>query len=116
MGDVVVIEGGKPRRDLRELERLLAPPLRTGGAVRALVFGSRARGTADAWSDLDLLVVVRNSDKPFVERWTDFAAILDIEPATDLLVYTEQELQVMQAAQNPFVTQALAEGVEIDVR
>lgn len=39
-----------PIQDLHELRRRLAPHL--GGAVKAIVFGSAARGKADEWSDL----------------------------------------------------------------
>jgi predicted nucleotidyltransferase len=94
--------------DLGELRRRLAPHL--GPALRAVAFGSVARGEADEWSDLDLLIVAR-TDRPFLERYRDFAGLYDVWPRLDLLVYTPEELARMQAEENPLVTRALAEGV-----
>ncbi len=55
------------------------------------MFGSYARGGADAWSDVDL-VVVMPTDRPFVERPLDLTDVLDALPtATDILVYTPEE-------------------------
>jgi predicted nucleotidyltransferase len=115
MPDVEIIGGRPPRHSVEELRRLLRPALVRGGATRAWIFGSRARGEADAWSDLDLLIEVRASDLPFVERWRAFAAVLDVEAAADLLVYTADELAHARAAGNPFIVAAMSEAVPIDV-
>ena len=77
-------------QDLHELRRRLAPHL--GGAVKAIVFGSAARGEEDEWSDLDLVVVAKTS-RPFFERFKDFAGLYDVWPRLDLLVYTPEEFQ-----------------------
>ncbi len=116
MADVLVLGGGAPKHDLPTLRRLLGAPLARGGAARAWIFGSRARGEADRYSDLDLLVTVDRSDVPFVERWRAFAEILDIEPATDLLVFTEAELASAIEDENPLVLRVLEEGIAVDVR
>jgi predicted nucleotidyltransferase len=97
-------------RDLDELRRRLAPHLRP--ALRAIAFGSVARGEADDWSDLDLIVVARTS-RPFFERFRDFAGLYDVWPRLDLLVYTPEELDRMLEEGNPFIQQALAEGVVV---
>jgi predicted nucleotidyltransferase len=52
-------------RDLAELRRRLAPHL--AHAQKAIVFGSVARGEADSWSDLDLIIVA-DTTRPFFER------------------------------------------------
>lgn len=56
-------------RDLEELRRRLAPHVR--GAIKAVAFGSVARGEPDEWSDLDLLIITRTT-RPFFERFKDF--------------------------------------------
>jgi uncharacterized protein len=77
---------------LAELAQIAAEPLRRCGAERAIAFGSYARGTADGYSDLDL-VVVRSTDRPPTERWSLFRELLDALPVpVDLLVYTPEEL------------------------
>ncbi len=68
------------REYLREVENCGIP------VAFGVVFGSQAAGTADEWSDIDLLVVSRRFDQPFThslvaELWL-LAARIDsrIEP------------------------------------
>ena len=76
---------------LAELAEIAAEPLRNAGAERAIAFGSYARGTADGYSDLDLVVVLRTHLAP-TERWTLLRELLDALPVSvDLLVYTPEE-------------------------
>jgi len=58
--------------------------------VRLGIFGSWASGDWGVGSDLDLVAVVRGSDRPFHERARDWAYEKLPVPA-DLLVYTEAE-------------------------
>jgi len=99
--DRVVIE------DFDALRERLRPHLKT--ARRAIVFGSVARGDADAGSDLDL-VIIADTPRPFFERFRDFTGVWDVWPRLDLLVYTPEEFELMQAEGNPFIEQVLAEG------
>ena len=94
--------------DLEELRRRIAPHVRR--AQKVIAFGSVARGEADAWSDLDLIIVAETG-LPFFERFKDFAGLYDVWPRLDLLVYTPEELARMVADDNPLVRQALEEGV-----
>jgi predicted nucleotidyltransferase len=93
--------------DFEALARRLRPHV--AHARRAIVFGSVARGEADAGSDLDLVIVAETS-RPFFERFRDFAGLWDVWPRLDLLIYTPAEFQQMQAEDNPFIEQVLAEG------
>jgi predicted nucleotidyltransferase len=70
-----------PIPDPEELRRRLAPHLRR--ARTAILFGSAARGEADEWSDLDLLI------------------------------YTPEEFARMRAEGNPLIERALTEGVVV---
>ena len=94
--------------DLDELRRRLAPHL--ARARKAIVFGSVARGEADAGSDLDLLIVA-DTTRPFFERFKDYAGLYDVWPRLDLLIYTPEEFAQMVAEERPLVSQALEEGV-----
>jgi predicted nucleotidyltransferase len=95
-------------RDLDELRRRLAPHV--SRARKVVAFGSVARGEADQWSDLDLLIVADTS-RPFLERFKDFTGLYDVWPRLDLLIYTPAELDRMVADENGFVLRALEEGV-----
>ncbi|MEK9179937.1 MAG: nucleotidyltransferase domain-containing protein [Patescibacteria group bacterium] len=78
-----------------------------GPVEKVILFGSRARGNADESSDLDL-IVVKNTDKPFVRRLVD-APYFSIH--SDIFVYTPKEFEQMQENENPFVMNALEHGV-----
>ena len=92
MSDVVIFNA-PACLGVDDIRRLVAPPLARRGATRAFLIGSYARGSADAWSDVDL-VVVMPSAKPFVERPLDLTDVLDALPvAADLLVYTPEEFE-----------------------
>jgi len=97
-------------QDLAALKQRLAPHL--ARARRAIVFGSVARGDADRWSDLDLLIVAETT-RPFLERYRDFEAIYDVWPNLDLLIYTPEEFARMRAEGRPFLEHALSEGVVV---
>ena len=78
---------------LANLAAFAAEPLRTAGAKRAVAFGSYARGVADAWSDLDLVVVVE-TDLPRLSRDRLLGDLYDALPVSvDLLVFTPSEFE-----------------------
>ena len=78
---------------LANLASVAAEPLREAGAKRAVAFGSYARGAADAWSDLDLVVVIE-TDLPKPERGRLLDNLADALPVSvDLLVFTPSEFE-----------------------
>ncbi len=92
---------------LEEFLRVLRPLLEEHRAQAAYVFGSWARGCADAHSDIDVIIVAP-SKRPFVDRFRDYLpAILAAPTGVDLFVYTPEEFQRMNAQENPFLTSAL---------
>ena len=76
---------------------------------RIILFGSTARGEADAESDLDVLVIKETSE-PFVQRLEAMARLCPPGVHADILVYTPEELECMVEDGNPFILQALEEG------
>ncbi len=64
------------------------------GTRRIGYYGSYARGDWGVGSDVDLLVIVARSDRPFIERAAAWDATGLPVPA-DLLVYTEGEWDAM---------------------
>ena len=59
---------------------------------RIYVFGSQARGTATPDSDVDLMVIVPDSDQPSYRRaQAAYEAVGDHVLPLDLLVWTQQE-------------------------
>ncbi len=66
-----------------------------------VVFGSMVNATFDEWSDLDL-VVVMETDLPFLERVRRLQRRVRSQVAMDLLVYTPEEWAEI-AKTRPFV-------------
>ena len=74
-----------------------------------ILFGSVARGEADADSDLDVLVI-KDTPETFVQRLEAMAKLCPPGVHADILVYTPDELQRMVEDGNPFILRALEEG------
>lgn len=103
----------KPHDLIREISEKLRPVFERYGIVRAIVFGSLARGEPSRRSDLDLFVV-QDTDKRFLDRYdgllndvTDVITDRDV----DLLIYTPDELT--RTCERPFVRRILNEGTVI---
>ena len=87
---------------------------------QVILFGSRAEGTADVDSDLDLLVV---EDEPFGENRSRFREIVRLERAlgrlktpTDVLVYSADEIARWRSSPNHIVSRALRMGKVVYAR
>ena len=75
---------------------------------QVILFGSMARGRVEEWSDLDLLIV-KETDEPFLERSVRVALLCRAPVGVDYLVYTPAELAQMIMRGNPFILDALQE-------
>ena len=93
----------------QKIQRLLED-LKGYQPERIILFGSAARGDADAHSDLDVVIVKRTS-VPFVQRGVDAVRYLRPEVGpVNLFVYTPDELRRMEEQESPFIERVLAEG------
>lgn len=113
MSDVAIL-GGSPRFSIDEIRRVVAGACARLGAERAVLFGSYARGEADAYSDVDLLIVCE-TPLPFLERFRLMGDVLRALPGCEMLVYTPAELREMQR-RGGVVARALAEGLVLHER
>jgi predicted nucleotidyltransferase len=69
--------------------------------LRVGVFGSYARGDWGFGSDLDLVLIVDDTRRPFADRPLDWS-VRDLPVPSDLLVYTAEEWQRMLEAGSRF--------------
>lgn len=91
---------------------------RLSGVVRLMdfgVFGSRARGDEDEYSDLDVFVEVPSLDKQLKEKILDvvwevgFENFMVISP----LIFTKDEIENSPLRSSPIVKNIVEEGVVI---
>ena len=98
---------------LDDIRASFAPVLEAGGAKRAIIFGSYARGEADEYSDIDL-VVIKETGLPFLDRYTDFKGLFRVtRKALQILVYTQEEFDTMRENGNPFILNVVKDGIVI---
>jgi predicted nucleotidyltransferase len=116
MQEEVIVLQSPATYTLAELAQIAAEPLRCSSAERAIVFGSYARGTADGYSDLDLVVVLRTPLPP-AERWRLLRELLDALPvAVDLSVYTPEEFALGMERRIGIFDAIVREGVLLYAR
>ncbi|MEW6540036.1 MAG: nucleotidyltransferase domain-containing protein [Bacillota bacterium] len=80
--------------------------------VRVGYFGSYARGAWGVGSDLDLVVIVADTDRPFEKRGLEFDTTVLPVPA-DLLVYKQSEWEAMLKKAGGFPDSVQKEAVWI---
>ena len=79
------------------------------GPEKIILFGSAARGDADEYSDLDV-IVIKETYRRFVQRLVDAGALVSSPRHVDIFVYTPDELEAMIEEENPFIESALRDG------
>ncbi|MGE5559022.1 MAG: nucleotidyltransferase domain-containing protein [Bacillota bacterium] len=75
---------------------------------KVVLFGSLCRGDIATKSDIDLLIVWE-TELPFLERLQKFYQAAAPDVAVDILVYTPDEINRLSRT-NPFIHTALKEG------
>lgn len=76
-------------------------------------FGSYAKENWGVGSDLDLIIILEKSEKPFERRGIDFDTS-PIPVPTELLVYTRKEWRNMQVEKNEFYCSVFEEIIWIN--
>jgi predicted nucleotidyltransferase len=78
------------------------------------LFGSYAWGLPDEDSDIDMLIVVKESSEKFHQRIKPaYRALRGIKVPKDILVYTEKEFEYQSAEPSSLLFKIKAEGVKL---
>jgi predicted nucleotidyltransferase len=77
-----------------------------------ILFGSFARGDSVPASDVDLLLILAQSERPFHERIPKFLPSR-FPVGVEVFPYTREEMEGMLREGNFFLKAALEEGVEL---
>lgn len=90
---VPIMETVERQGQVREEIRRLAAALRARGAVLVVLFGSRARGDATRWSDIDMLTVLPcPQGETYAGRLARLATELAVDDATAALQTARRKL------------------------
>ena len=108
MGYTLRIRPDRERELRAELDRIVNVLRERGDVEKVILFGSLARGEVTSTSDIDL-IIVQDTDKPFLERLHDIYSSVVPKKALDVLVYTPDEFQSLKEDRS-FVKRALKEG------
>ena len=90
-----------------ELNRIVGI-LKARDVDKVILFGSLVDGRVGSTSDIDL-IIVDNTDKRFLDRLGDIYSAVQPRVATDLLVYTPDELERL-VGESSFVREAVLRG------
>jgi uncharacterized protein len=91
-----------------ELKRIL--PLIIGeGVEKVILIGSLVTGQTHSLSDIDL-IIIKKTNKRFLERLDEFYTILMPKVAIDILVYSPAEFKKM-SKNNLFIQYAIEKGL-----
>lgn len=95
---------------MKRLLSKIVSDLKKYSPEKIILFGSRARGEADEFSDFDILVL-KETEKRFLERLREATLLLrNTLPPVNLFVYNRKEFKNMKQVKNPFIERVLKEG------
>jgi uncharacterized protein len=81
---------------------------------RAYIYGSVARGEADEYSDVDL-ILVRDTQRDFFDRVREVMPLLSDLVRVDALIYTEREIEALVGESgSPFLADAVGRGILVE--
>lgn len=96
---------------LRQLKDYSESTKRTHPEVERMgYFGSYANDTYGPASDVDLLIILRNSSRHFLDRIPDFIPD-NLSIGCDVFPYTSEEIKRMKHDGNPWICHVLKEVV-----
>ena len=78
-----------------------------------ILFGSLAKGDFTGLSDLDIAILLKNSDLNFIERIKKYIKYFDIEIPVDIFVYTVSEVEKMKKEKNYFIKEIINNGISL---
>jgi predicted nucleotidyltransferase len=77
------------------------------------LFGSFAKRNYTPLSDVDILIIVRQTDKPYLQRKEQFSAYFTLPFDANILVYTREEISNMQDSGNQLIINIMQEAREL---
>ena len=94
----------------RSMETAVQRILSVSSPSQIILFGSQARGEADAGSDIDLMVIEPTVERPAHEAARLYRAVGWVGVGVDILVYSEDEYASRSSVPGTVLHQARTEG------
>ena len=94
----------------REVRNIVRQLLRLYKPQKVVLSGSLVKGEANAGTDIDLFIVKSDVPGLGVDRIRELDALIRYRLATDLVVYTPEEVEQRLSLGDPFVKRILEEG------
>ena len=77
---------------------------------KIILFGSFNTSDINAHSDIDLCIILNNSNKRFLDRINDVLQLIHSSFAVEPLVYTKEEFERLQNQGNPLIENIATNG------
>jgi predicted nucleotidyltransferase len=97
----------------QSLRRVVGRYVRAFAPERIVLFGSYAKGTTQAGSDMDLLVIVRVEDRSASSLRRAHQLAADCFPPVDVAFATTDDVEHAALDRNPFLLSVLGTGVTL---
>jgi predicted nucleotidyltransferase len=97
----------------QSLRRVVGRYVRAFAPERIMLFGSYAKGTMQAGSDMDLLVIVRVADRSAASLRRAHQLAADCFPTVDVAFATVDDVENATLDRNPFLLSVLGTSVTV---
>ena len=88
---------------------------KTYNSENIILFGSYAYGTPDEDSDIDVAVIVKESDLPQYKRSrVGYSKVRGIGHPVEILVYTEDEVKILRNVRTSLVSTIINKGLKLN--
>jgi len=94
----------------KEIERITAQIVEKYQPEKIILFGSAARGEANADSDADFLIVKKQTPYYGVDRIRELSRLINRNIAVDFLIYRSDEFEKRLKMEDPFLELIVKEG------
>jgi predicted nucleotidyltransferase len=94
----------------KEIERITTQIVEKYKPEKIILFGSAARGEANADSDADFLIVKKQTPHYGVDRIRELSRLINRNIAVDFLIYRSDEFEKRLKMEDPFLELIVKEG------
>lgn len=98
---------------LREARKFVSCVKRYLKVVTSYLVGSYSRGDFNEWSDIDILIIVKNSFKNPFEKLEAIKECLKDFPRVEPVILTRLEFENKKKKANPLIIEALESGIKL---